>query len=141
MIARWIVNLTSLLAQRCLLKSHQLLLGSTDIQLTHPIIRKCIHHSQRYTIICLNIVAVAILLVPRDSINSKDHRQLIRVLAITVKVMFHRILSRPRDRRLSLKLIILDSLYRSRPRDRLQVILCQVIIRRSILRLRRPPNT
>ena len=40
MIGRWIVDLTSLLAQQCLLKLRRSLLGSKDIHLIHPIIRK-----------------------------------------------------------------------------------------------------
>lgn len=125
-LIRWIIDLTPLSAQQFLLKSQ---MGSKDIHLIHPIIRK---QFTRYTTICLNIVVAAIPSVPRGSIN-KDHQQLTCVLAaITVKVMFHRILFRQRDPRPPLKWTI-------RPRDRLQVILCQVIIKGSILRL--PTNT
>lgn len=40
LIARWIVDLTSLLAHQSLLKLPRSLLGSKDIHLIHPIIRK-----------------------------------------------------------------------------------------------------
>ena len=40
MIRRWIIDLTFPLAQQCLLKLRQSLLGSKDIHLIHPITRK-----------------------------------------------------------------------------------------------------
>ena len=40
MIARWLINLTSLLAQQCLLKLRRSILDSKDTHLIHPIIRK-----------------------------------------------------------------------------------------------------
>jgi hypothetical protein len=51
LIVRWIVDLTSLLARQCLLKLRRSLLGSKDIHLIHPIIRKqftrmCYHLSK-----------------------------------------------------------------------------------------------
>ena len=52
LIARWIVDLTSLLAQQCLLKLRPSLLGSKDIHLIHPIIRKqftkIYYHQSKY---------------------------------------------------------------------------------------------
>lgn len=108
--------------QQCPLKLSQSLLGSKDNRLIHPII-------------------LAILPVLQDSINNKDHQKFTCVLvAVTTKVMSHKIPFRQGDPRPPSKWIVLDGLYYSRPRGSLQVFLCQLIINRTILHLRRSSN-